>query len=220
MDINISNKINKFALKYPICIFKKYEPIVACEHFSPKYVYYIEEGFVKLFIENSIGKILSLEIDSKGDFIPPIINSQSIRKKFSDVVQYETLSLVKTRKIPSDDLADFMDHNKDIFNEILKISIQYIDILLSRIPEIVYGSLKEKTAGFIYDLIEHYSIKENGNIFIVPDLRHMDIASFTGASREATTNVINALKRDNVISYKDKKIFILKPSVLKNIAKI
>lgn len=212
-------KLKEFSRDYPTVCFDKHRPIeLSEEETEQEYFYYICDGFVRLYLESSAGDILALEVDGPGDIVPPIFNTESANGHRISAINLDCLSDIKAKKIPKEDMLKFLTNNRDIFHFKLNAALSYIGIFLSRMPGVVYGKIEARLAQFLIDVINDFGVKGGGVVKIPVELRHRDIASFVGSSREAATIAVNKLKKAGIITHEKHKIVVLNMDKLKKIA--
>lgn len=212
-------KLTKFASKYPVVNFDKFQSIEPeNDGKEQENFYFILSGFVRLYLEKKSGEIFSVEIDSKNDIVPFIFNTISVKGYKLSTIKMDCLSQVAANKIPSYDLHEFFLNNREVFYCKLEETLFYTNSFLEKTPIIIYGSVKEKLATLLYNLSLEYPLKKAGRLFIEVELKHKDIASFIGATREATSIEMGNLKKAKVIDYEKHRIEILDKEKLAKIA--
>lgn len=213
-DENIA-KLRKFASDFPLVSFRKYDLIdYGRNDHLQDYFYFIKEGFVRVFLEKETGEIFGLEIDTKDDIVPYIFNKISMDSGKIQALHMDCLSDVNAYKIPKEELRIFFEKNNETYMSCLRISLKYIAIFLENIPRLIYGSTREKLSTFLLMLSEEYGQKVEGNISILVRLRHKDIGSFIGATREATSIQMGYLKKRKIINYSKGNIEIINRNAL------
>lgn len=218
MDQNTEKKIAEFFSQFPLIKCSKYEDIEYTKKDGPQsFFYFIKEGFVRFYGIGPRGDYFSLSIAPKNTVIPIILNFISMKGICLPGIYMDCLSNVSLYKAPRDDVQKFFSDNNDLYVEVLKTSLIAAGTLVSKLPNMIYGSIEEKLASFLIYLADNFSRQESGRVFIEVILRHRDISSFIGASREATTNALGNFKRRKLISYNKHNLVILKMDKIEKI---
>jgi len=191
--------------------FSKNE-IVLLEEDTPKYLYIIYSGKVKVIKTNLEGKEQILAIHKKGDF-------------------FGEMSLLDKKTSPASVIAMEDSYigllfQKDFENYFLtdqRLLKQIISILCGRLREawlmikvLGFTGAEEKIRAVLKLISLSYGIKDTRGTIISIKLSHKDIASYASLSRETVTRLIDRLITDGEIDIIDKKYILLKPLFYKN----
>ena len=101
---------------------------------------------------------------------------------------------------------ELMEKNKDLNNQVLKLSGLRIKRLENRLEDLIFKTAEERITEFLQKFIKEYG--ENKGPYYEVDLflNNKDIASLTSSNRQKVNKVMNAMKRENIIDFNKKTI--------------
>jgi CRP/FNR family transcriptional regulator len=186
--------------------------IVLLEEDTPKYLYIIYSGKVKVIKTNIDGKEQILAIHKKGDF-------------------FGEMSLLDKKTSPASVIAIedsyigllFQNDFENYFLTDQRLLKQIISILCGRLREawlmvkvLGFTGAEEKIRAILKLISISYGIKDTRGTIIAVRLSHRDIASYASLSRETVTRLIDKFIADDEIEIIDKKYILLKPPFYTN----
>lgn len=179
-------------------------------------VYFISEGYVKIFQNSEKGKERALAILKPGDVIGEMaafgLNLRSASVKVIEPTEaffipqhlFEELLLT----IPAFGL------------KITEIVTERLRLANKQITQLAGDSSRGRVIGQLLYLAEGYSMKHKKGILIKPRLTHSDIAALAGVVRETVTKIYNDLQDRGIITFEKRHLIIRDVERLKNEANL
>jgi len=189
--------------------FQKNE-IILVEDDTPKYMYIIFSGKVKVVQISSGGREKVLTYHKKGDF-------------------FGEMALVDGKTAPATIMAientDIGLINKDDFETYLlkneKVLRQLISLLCRRLREswlmvkvLSFADAEQRVRATLKLLSMQYGIKDHFGTIITLKLTHRDIASYSSVSRETTTRILDRFLKQGEIEMLDGKNIRIRPAFM------
>lgn len=185
---------------------KLYNPgqIVFYDKENVSTIYIILSGTVSLYKMNENGQKKVIFILGRGKVINDVI--------FKDLPASINCEIFER--------AELLLINKDILLEIMKDDFEFcknIICSLSMKTRRLYRQLKntpssikleKKLAAKIYKLSIDYGISCNGGVYIDMDLTITYIADLLGSQRETVSRAMKVLQKNDLIEYKDKRVYV------------
>ncbi len=170
----------------------------------PQGVFYLENGYTRLYSLSSDGEELTLIIFKPGDFFP------ITWALFGEPYKYyvETMTPSTFYCAPRDHFLQFMEENPSAHFEVTKNVLLKTTGLMSRMEYLAFGNARNKVASILLIFAE---LMENQNtewlVFPFP-ITHKQIASLVGISRETASIEMKQLEKEELISYHGRELVI------------
>jgi CRP/FNR family cyclic AMP-dependent transcriptional regulator len=190
----LASELEVFFRKYPIKFYEKGR-IFLFPSEKPSSVYYVEEGYVRVFDINKQGNEIVVNVFSPRSLFPM---SKALNKTHNHYF-YQASTLVKTREAPPEDLVEFLKLNPDITIDLLSKSYLNAQTMRRRMAHLMGGSAYNR---LIYELIMqayHFGAKISDNSFVI-SLSESEIGARSGLSRETVSREMRELKTEKLIS--------------------
>jgi CRP/FNR family transcriptional regulator len=165
---------------------------------SPRGVFCINEGMVKIFQRGDEGKEQIIHIAKSGEMV-------GFRSMFSDTpyrVSAETLEESNICFISKDDFLTMMDTNPVLRNGIIKELSRDLSNQADFITNMAQKSVRERLAFTMIILLEIY---ENEPI----NLSREDLANFVGTATETLIRLLKDFREEGIIEVHTRKISVL-----------
>jgi CRP/FNR family transcriptional regulator len=160
-------------------------------------VFLMREGLVRLSMNSSGGKRLSLHVARAGEVLS--LSSALFGTKCETTA--ETLSLAKIIHISSSEFRDFLRHHPEVYKLVTEeISLQYTMVCDQLRTVGLSSSAPEKLARLLLDLSENGQPTEHGTRFRF-FLTHEQIGEFIGTSRETVTRTLGTFKHRRLVDF-------------------
>lgn len=176
-------------------------------------VFLLREGQVRLSMNSTEGKRLSLRIVRAGDVLglAPSLSGQHCE------TTAETLTAAKAIEISSADFRNFLAKHPEVYGLITEeISRQYT-LACEQLRTVgLSSSAPEKLARLLLDLSENGSDEDATRIRFM--LTHEQIGEFIGASRETVTRTLSTFKVRRLIAFNGCMMTIPSRSALESYA--
>ncbi len=171
------------------------------------YLFYLKSGYVRVYVISREGKELTLQV-LRQTAIFPLISAFSGKP---NIYAFETLTNATVQKIPKKIALDFIKANPDLYYEIMKLVIKYLDVI-SRV--LIDSSLSNRNApqqlaSAILYLTRYFSMNNhNGEKVLSFPITHRILGSLAGLARETTSRELSLLMKSKVIEIKKHNLII------------
>ena len=167
-------------------------------------VFLVREGLVRLSMNSSDGKRLSLRVARAGEVLG--LTSALLGTKCETTA--ETLSTAKITHITGAEFLDFLRRHPEVYRLVTEeIGMQYTMACEQLRTVGLSSSAPEKLARLLLDLSENGQTTENGTRFRFL-LTHEQIGEFIGASRETVTRTLGAFKHRHLVAFNGSMVTI------------
>ena len=194
METNPFKKLEQFFAQFRLLSYKKGEMILRADD-APQGVYYLKEGYVRVFSVSHTGEDLTLIIFKPQDFFPilwGIVQQQS-------PYYIEAITSVEVFRAPKEAFIEFLRENPDVLFVVTQRITIRLGGLLKRMEYLVFGNAYTKTASIFLILAERFGEKKGTGISIPVPLTHRDIASLVGITRETASWEVKELEKKDLI---------------------
>jgi len=178
-------------------------------------VYLIREGMVRLSMNSSDGKRLSLRVARAGEALG--LTSALFGTRCETTA--ETLSPAKVAHIASSDFLDFLRRHPEVYKLVTEeVSLQYT-LACDQLRTVgLSSSAPEKLARLLLDMSEHGQPTEHGTRFRFM-LTHEQIGEFIGTSRETVTRTLGSFKLRHLVAFNGSMLTIPNRRALESCAR-
>lgn len=171
-----------------------------------KGVYFIEEGFIKLYEISEDGKETIIYLTGPGNML-------SLRATISQeqkAHQYtEAITDVKLYTMTMEEFRDVLYRHPEHIIDLVHVVIDRLNHAERRVEGFIAGDVVVRVANFLYDAAIRFGQKKNEGIDFPVGLTHQRIAEFVGSFRETVTLALNKLQKEGLIKLSRGKILIL-----------
>ena len=179
-------------------IFFKKNPIYS-EGGTPRFLYYIQRGKVKIFKTNADGKELIINILNKNDFFGQLaLFSEGSYGESAAALEDCELTL-----IPKEYFIALLNENRNVSAQFIKILAGNVVEQEARLLNLAYDSVRKRVASALTILNEKYNNKP------ISMLRE-DLAALAGTAKETLIRTLADFKEEKMIEIDDGRITILK----------
>ena len=169
------------------------------------YVYVVREGRVKLGSYAEDGREIVKTILTPGEVFGELaLTGEDRRRDFAMALDADTVVCPMTL----DDMRARMADNQELSLTIFKMVGNRLRKLERRIELLISKDARTRVVEFLRDLAEEKGRPVGFETMIPNHLKHQDIASLTGTSRQTVTTILNDLKEKNMINFDRRKILI------------
>jgi len=164
-------------------------------------VYFVRKGNVEIGYLEEDGRELTLDILGCGEIFGSLVGMG-----FSDGYA-RALDEVEVCELNRSHFDDFLQKHAQLTYKLLELLALKIGILKNRLEILVFKDIKTRICRQLLALYRKSGDEINGKIRI--PLTHMDIARLVGSTRETVTHFLSELKKEGIITYKSRSIYIL-----------
>ena len=183
---------------------------------SPRGVFVICRGRIKLSASSSEGKALITQIASEGDLIG--LSATMAGKPYE--VTAEALEPCTVNVVKRDDFLRFLTvHPEACFKVAQHLGNDYHAAFEKARTIGLSSSAAEKLARLMLDWIERDGTKENQGVQLKLTLTHEEIAQMINTSRETVTRLLSDFKTDDIIQIKGATLLVRDKQALQSLVR-
>jgi CRP/FNR family transcriptional regulator, cyclic AMP receptor protein len=174
-------------------------------------LYVIRRGRVKLCrVEVATGREAVIDILSAGSlFGESALYAAGSREKCA--VAYENSRLLR---IPMGDFKEAMGESRELYDYTFRLIGQRLARAERLVADFALDAIPARLEKLLLEFSRRYGINETNGVLIDIPLPHREIASIVGSTRESVTVRLNAMRRDGIIEFVNRKILIKRPESL------
>jgi CRP/FNR family transcriptional regulator len=174
-------------------------------------LYLIARGRVKLCrVEAATAREAVIDILSAGSlFGESALYTAGSREKCA--VAYENSRLLR---IPVGDFKGGIAENRELYDYTFRLIGQRLARAERMVADFALDAIPARLEKLLLEFSHRYGINETNGVLIDIPLPHREIASIVGSTRESVTVRLNAMRRDGIIDFVNRKILIKRPESL------
>jgi CRP/FNR family cyclic AMP-dependent transcriptional regulator len=175
-------------------------------------LYAIVYGRVKLCrIENDTRREAVIDILPAGTIFgeSALYSVAGVRENCA--VSYENTRLLR---IPVGDFQEGMVENRKLYDYTFQLIGQRLSRAERRVADFALDAIPARLDKLLVEFSKLYGVSETGGVLIDIPLPHREIASIVGSTRESVTVRLNAMRREGIIDFVNRKILIKRPDSL------
>jgi CRP/FNR family transcriptional regulator, cyclic AMP receptor protein len=174
--------------------FKNKEVIIKEGDLMPC-MYYVQSGFIRVYVVSKNGHEITLGIHGKGGVFPiDAFRDQESAYYFEAVGETELL------RASIEDMRDYIMKNPSVSFVLLRIGALTLQKFFSKVKITILSSAQLRILLLFKDLGDNYGIAEKGSVRIPFKITHRVIGSMVGLTRESTSLHLKALERRSAIT--------------------
>jgi CRP/FNR family transcriptional regulator, cyclic AMP receptor protein len=186
-------------------IYRATEPAVELYVIAPG-------GRVKLCrIEDSSGREAVIDILSAGSLFGESALYSSEPKRDKSAIAYENSRLLR---IPVEDFKAGMADSRELYDYTFRLVGQRLARAERLVADFALDAIPARLEKLLLEFSKRYGVDETDGVLIDISLPHREIASIVGSTRESVTVRLNAMRREGIIDFVDRKILIKRPESL------
>lgn len=168
-------------------------------------VYFIKEGFIKLYEVSENGKETIIYLTGPGN----MLSLRGLLSEEQTAHQYtEALTDVQLYTMSWSELTEILQAHPEHLVDLLHVFKDRLNHAERRVEGFIAGDVTSRIANFLYDAAVRFGQKEDHSVLPV-GLTHQRIADFVGAYRETVTLALNKLQKEKLIKIGRGSITIL-----------
>lgn len=182
-----------------------YFPDDACDH-----VFWVRKGRVKVTRVSDDGRELALRHVLPGDMLgEEHLVGQSRRGALAEAMEPTILCHMR-----SDDFRRLAEEDPEVALELAKRLCRRVVETEQVLSEIVFKPVRSRVAAALSRLHQRAPEGEKDKL----RLTHQEIANLVGSTRETTTNVLHALRKEGMLDISNRQLTVLDPVALEHAA--
>jgi CRP/FNR family transcriptional regulator, cyclic AMP receptor protein len=188
-------------------ITRKYLPksVILYQGEAPREAQIIVSGVVRAYNISAQGEEQTVTYHIAGEFLPV---DWVFKKAHGSIFFYETVSECNICMIPREKLLSYMFSTPDRKDALIDYFATNYAASLIRVSGLEQPKAQEKLLFTLYYLCQRYGEKKGDFIEIKLSLTHQNLASLVGLTRETTTNEMNKLKKQKLLTYDNQKYVV------------
>ena len=189
--------------------------VIFSERDTPDALFIVVSGDVKLSINSSDGRRLSIRIVHAGE----VLGLGSVLAATPYEVTAETLYPSRIAKVERQDFLNFLSRHPEAYKAVTEELSRNVNLACERLRVVgLSTSAPEKLARLLLDWDENGHENENEARFRFC-LTHEQIGEFIGASRETVTRTMGAFKNRRLVAFQGSMLTILSRTALASYAR-
>jgi len=185
--------------------------VLFAEGQMPRNVSVVCDGRIKLTKSSQNGKTLLVRIAKPGD----VLGLSAVLSKGTYEVTAQAIEYVQLKTFQQKDFLHFIQrHIEGSLHAAESLGKEYRSALTDAYRLALSSSIAGRLAHLLLEFTSESEVKRDGQPEIHMALKHEDLASMLGISRESVTRILNNLRRKGIISIKGTKVTILRKDAL------
>lgn len=170
-----------------------------------KYIYYLEQGSVKLYTKYPDHKEVIKSILHPQNLVgEEIFTGDNTRLDNAKVIDPEVRALA----IDKEHLRILLHKYWDLNERFIELVSQKLHRTQERVEGLIVDDARKRVIDFLKYHAEHKGKKIGFELLIKHSMTQQDIANYTGTSRQTVTSILNDLRKTNKIYFKRNSILI------------
>ena len=177
--------------------------IIYNESNYPDGIYAIYNGKVKLYIQGSTGKEQIIQLAGPG----AILGYRAILCEEKYNVSAATLEETILCYIPKDTFLELLQKNMHLSKNVMQMLSKDLGAAQRKVADINQKTVHERVCEALLNVKLFYGVNEESG-FINHEVSRTNLSNIAGTTLESTVRVLNALKKEGLITTEGKKIKI------------
>lgn len=175
-------------------------------------LYLIARGRVKLCrIERGTSREAVIDILSDGALFGESALYSASGSRENCAVAYETSRLLR---IPVGEFQRGMAEDRALYDYTFRLIGQRRAQAERRVTDFALDAIPARLEKLLVEYSDRYGVHDDDGVLIDIPLPHREIASIVGSTRESVTVRLNAMRREGIIDFVNRKILIKRPDSL------
>lgn len=199
----LSEKLEFFFKNYSLLGYKK-RALILNSNDSASSVFYLKEGYIRVYRISDKGEELTVTILKPNDFYPLAYGINHQRNQY----YLEALTFLSLWKAPVEHFTSYIKNHVDIYYELTTRVLNRFDDVLTRMESLVFSNASTKIATTLLLCGKSLGTEQKDDIVIPLPLTHRDIATLVGITRETTSLEMKKLEKKGYIEKCEGKIHL------------
>lgn len=204
-EMALGDQLVSFFQNYSLISYKK-RTLILNSNDSASSVFYIKDGYIRLYRISEKGEELTLTILKPNDFFPLAYGINHQRNQY----YLEALTPLSLWKAPVEHFTAYIKAHLDVYYELTTRVMNRFDDMLTRIESLVFSNAYTKIATTLLMCGKSLGVEHNKDIIIPIPLTHREIATLVGITRETTSLEMKKLEKKGYIEKAQGKILLKK----------
>jgi len=198
--LKIIKNIDQFLAKKKVFKYRKGETIY-CEDTKSNQIFLMKSGLVKTYKTNELGKEFNTGYYSNEQYFGFI----EFVKDMPHVENAKAVTAAQLYKIGRDEITAIVNNNHHVIYSFIDLLANELFDTKEQFLPLAYGSVRNKTALTLLNLLEKYPLKSGNEIFI----DRLNLANSIGIAKETLTRTLHDFKDEKLIEVTTKGIIII-----------
>jgi len=199
---------------YSSIIFKKGKLILQpSTHIT--HIYYLIEGYVRMYSLLPNGKELTITIFKPDSFFPLFLAIDERENTY----YFESFTTSVIKRIPTEQVLHFIKNNHDVLYDFTRRTSRGMQGVIENLQYQLFGSVTQRTIETLLMLARRFGTKKGNGVQIELPISHQDIANFVGVARETISIEMSKLQKQGMITALYKRITVPDVSALSRLLK-
>ncbi len=208
-DFNLFKKMGKKSLMDMCHLLEmrhvKKGEVLHLKGINKKVVYFVKSGIIKIVREDTEHIISVINMGNIfGELSIYEDEDNDAHGEKAIVLENGVVCLIETTEMKL-----MLEKHSTLKNELLKLQGLRIRKLQRNLEDLLYKNSDTRIREYILNYINKYGQEKDGLVKAKNLLSHKDIAQLTSTSRQTVSNTLSKLRKEGVIDYNSKEIFIL-----------
>lgn len=191
MENLLETKISEVFSGAKVLNYRTGETIVRAGEY-PQNVFFIQSGFVRIYLINKEGQELTLYVLRPGLFFSMVWVIAGMPSYYN----FETITPTKLLYVSNKTFFDFIEKDHRLLMEIMKVALYSLDGTIVRMEHLITGQASYKIAAAVLFVYQCFNDATTGeNLINSLPVTHSIIASLAGLTRETTSVEMKKLER-------------------------
>lgn len=193
-DDQLLQKLNVFFLNCKLLHYKK-KALILNANDTASSIFYIKNGYVRVYRITDQGEELTLTILKPRDFFPLTYGIHTKNNPYF----IEAITPLELWKAPVEQFIHFLKTNPDLYYALTNRILVRFDGFLTRMEYLVFSTAYIKVAATLLICGKSLGEEDDKDIIIKVPLTHKDIATLVGLTRETTSVEMKKLENKGLI---------------------
>ncbi len=205
------HKLRNFFRQASLLRYGKRELILHASD-TPSGVFFIKEGYIRVYRLSEGGEELTLTILQPGDLFPLTFGLHKSNNQYF----LESMTPLALWKAPQESFLTFIKQDSEMFYQLVGESFVRFEGFLSRMEYFIFNTAYVKVAAALLTCAKTLGRRANSSaaVTIPVPLTHRDIATMIGITRETTSLEMKKLENQGFIRKSRRQITIVDEEVL------
>jgi CRP-like cAMP-binding protein len=192
--------------------FKRHEIIVRPE-IEPSGVFYIQEGFIKIYDIDSEGRYNLVSVRGPAGIFP---FEWALHQNVS-ALYYEAMGNVALKRISREKFMAAIEQDPKLAIATLRLSLFTLNSYMERIQHLEQPTVRQRLASLLLFFTERFSMESpEGKLLNLP-LNYQDIADSINTTRDTVNREVLKLKKFGLINCKNRQLYIKSEEALEEL---
>lgn len=196
MNEQVAKKLEDFFSQFKYQQYKKGEILVRADD-DPQGIFYLTDGFVKMYAISKKGDEIVLNIYKPISFFPMTwaINNAP------NMYYFEAITDVAVWRAPKEKVVEFLKSNPDVLYDLMSRVYQGIDGVLRRMTYLMAGNAYSRLITELLIQVKRFGVRRDSDKAVALKVSETDLATYAGMTRETVSREMRVLKEKGLVAF-------------------